>query len=114
MIFSFSWFRSQPMVLVCLSLGPRHAPAVGRLADVTPGHGAAHAPQLQTAAGHGDTCTQLFSLQLQIFYLVPPSVWGGGSQRRRGGGAPSAEHSTVAGACSLTTSTGGETATLLQ
>ena len=55
------------MVLVCLSLGPRHAPAVGRLADVAPGHGAAHAPQLQTAAGHGDTCTQIFSLQLQIF-----------------------------------------------
>ena len=55
------------MVLVCLSLGPRHAPAVGRLADVAPGHGAAHAPQLQTAAGHGDTCTQLFLLQLQIF-----------------------------------------------
>ena len=88
MIFSFSWLRSQPMVLVCLSLGPRHAPAVGRLADVAPGHGAAHAGQLQTAAGHGDTCTQLFSLQLQIF-LSAATIGVGGREpsEARGRGA---------------------------
>ena len=76
------------MVLVCLSLGPRHAPAVGRLADVGPGHGAAHAPQLQTAAGHGDACTQLFSLQLQIFLSgATISVGGREPAEARGRGA---------------------------
>ena len=64
-------------MLVFLSLGPRLAPAVGRLAGVGAGHGAAHASQLQTAAGHGDTCNQLFLLQLQIFLSAATMGVGG-------------------------------------
>ena len=89
MIFSFYlWFRFSQWMLVFLSLGPRLAPAVGRLAGVGAGHGAAHAGQLQTAAGHGDTCMQIFLLQLQIFLSDGTmGVWGREPAETRGRGA---------------------------